>query len=230
MISVVIPSYNEEGNIEELVGEVVKVMDGRKYEIIVINDNSTDRTGQILDKLKKRFGMLEVVHRCGKRGVGFSLRQGFSRAKGDVIVTMDADLSHNPKDIPRLLDALVKNDADIVLGCRYCCGGGMEADFRRKIISGLFNLMARVFFRLEVKDITTGYRAHKKKVIEMLDLRAGQFDVHIEIPLKAIKKGYKVIEVPIIYRKRHSGKSKLDYKEAGPEYIKTFFRLLLARF
>jgi len=228
-ISVVIPAYNEETNLEKLIRETVPAMKGESFEIITVDDNSTDSSSKILDGLKKKYRMLKVIHRKTDRGVGFALREGFSKAGGAIIVTMDGDLSHNPEDIPRLTRALEEKKADIILGSRYMEGGGIETGTTRKIISSMFNAIVRIFFRTKIKDLTTGFRVHRKEVLEKLNLISEQFEIHIEIPLKAVKKGFKVVEEPIMYRKRFSGRSKLDYLKMGPRYIITFFRILLVQ-
>lgn len=219
-ISIVIPAHNEGGNLPTLIAEIDKVLSSlnKESEIIVMNDNSTDNTEETLIDLKNKYSTLQVIKRVKDQGVGNTLREGFTHAKGEVIITMDADLSHNPQDIPRLYKKLGEG-YDVVIGSRYVKGGGMESTLGRIIVSRGFAFFSNLL-GLRVHDATTGYRAQKKDVLNRLNLESKGFEIHVEIPMKTVKKGYKICEIPIKYRRRKEGKSKLRYIKEGPRYIK----------
>lgn len=230
MISIVIPAYNEEKNIEPLVKGIVKVLGEipEKYEILVVDDNSTDDTVKIIKRLSLRFPV-RVVSRKGEKGPGLTLRAGFRNAKGDVVITMDADLSHNPEDIPALYRKFRKG-FDLVVGSRYMPGGKIDSDGKRKLISASYNMLARILTGVRVKDVTTGYRIQKKTLLNAIDLRSKGFEIHAEIPVKAREKKFRIAEVPICYEKRVRGSSNLKYLKEFRGYAfvisKSFLRRL----
>jgi dolichol-phosphate mannosyltransferase len=219
-LSIVIPAHNEEDNLPTLIDEINKVMFSlnMKYEILLVDDNSTDNTEKILGDLRKKYDNLRSIHRKKNQGVGNSLKEGFREARGEIIITMDADFSHDPKDIPRLYKKL-KEGFDIVIGSRYIAGGTMESTMGRLMLSRGFAIFTN-FLGLRVHDATTGYRAQRKEVLDRLNLESTGFEIHVEIPMKAKKKGFTICEIPIKYSKRKEGKSKLRYIEEGPRYIK----------
>lgn len=224
-LSIVVPAHNEEENLAKLVGEIDSVLNGEDYELIVVNDNSTDDSRKVLDDLTDKYPRLKAIHRTPPQGVGHTLRTGFAVARGEIVVTMDADLSHDPADIPRLINKL-NEGYDIVLGSRYMEGGEIENTLARKIISKGFSVFTKIL-GLRVKDATTGFRAHKRRVLEALNLSSVGFEIHIEIPMKAGKKGYFVAEIPIIYHERYAGESKLNYAKEGPRYVKVAVKTAL---
>jgi len=224
-VSIVIPMHNEEKNIDWLLKEIINVLKkmGLKFEIIPVNDVSIDDTGKIINNWSRKYSFIKPIHRKGERGVGRALKSGFKKASGDVIVTMDGDFSHDPKEIPILLKKMENTNADLILGSRYIEQGEIHHKLSRKIISKGFNLFAKFLIGIDVNDLTTGFRAHKKKLLADLDLKSDGFDIHVEIPIKAFKKGYKIREVPIHYLRRKYGKSKLKYTKVWFSYIKHIF-------
>ncbi|MFH1788868.1 MAG: polyprenol monophosphomannose synthase [Candidatus Altiarchaeota archaeon] len=224
-LSIIVPAHNEEENLAKLMAEIRNTLGDDGYEVIIVNDNSTDGTKKVLEELAGKYPQLKPIHRTPPQGVGHTLRTGFAAASGDIIVTMDADLSHDPNDIPRLIEKL-NEGYDIVLGSRYMEGGEIENTLSRKIISKSFSVFTKIL-GLHVKDATTGFRAHKRLVLEALKLSSVGFEIHIEIPMKAGKKGYWVAEVPIIYHERYAGESKLNYAKEGPRYVKAAVKCAL---
>ncbi len=225
--SVVSPAHNESGNIVNLVRGVYKVMKGtnEKFEIIIVNDNSTDNTKEVLERLKTKIPQLKPVHRTKNKGVGNAIRDGLKNAKGWFIITLDGDLSHNPKEIPRFIKA-IKN-YDVVCGSRYVKAGKAEMEFSRTVISKTFNTLFRFLLGLPVKDFTSGFRIYKRKVIESIKLTSHGFGIYIEIPIKAYQNGFKFGEIPIHYYPREKGKSQLSYVKQGPEYLKVIIKSIL---
>lgn len=217
--------HNEEKNIDELLKEIINVFRkmNLKFEIIPVNDVSTDNTGKIIDNWSKKYSLIKPIHREGKRGVGRALKAGFRKASGDIIITMDGDMSHDPKEIQVLLKKMEDTNSDLVLGSRFIKQGEIDHKLSRKIVSKGFNLFVKFLTGINLNDLTTGFRAHKKKLLEDLDLKSNDFDIHVEIPIKAFKKGYKITEVPIHYLRRKYGKSKLKYTKVWFNYLKHIF-------
>ena len=224
--SVVVPAHNEAKNLERLVVGLRRELKKTKkpFEIIVVNDNSTDNTVEVLKKLKKRVKQLRAIHRTKDKGVGNTIRQGLNKVKGNFIITLDGDLSHNPKELPRFLKAIKK--CDMVCGSRYTKYGKADMNLSRLLISGLFNSIFRKIFGLPVKDFTSGYRIYKREVIDNTKYKSSGFGIYIEIPLKAHLLGYKLKEVPITYKRRSTGKSKLSYLKQGPDYLRVVFDII----
>lgn len=224
--SVVIPAHNEARCLKKLVLKVRYMLSklNKRFEIIIVNDNSTDNSLSVLKGLKKIADELVIINREKKPGVGNAIREGLYKTKGKIIITMDGDLSHNPAEIPRLLKNLDKYD--VVCGSRYISGSKAYIEVSRKIISKTFNFIFRNLLSIPVKDFTSGFRAYKREVIEKINLKNENFGIYIEVPLKAHLAGFKLTEVPITYSKRESGHSNLNYFTQGPEYLKVIFEVL----
>lgn len=228
--SVVVPAHNEAGNLKRLISELKNVLSkaGKKFEIIIVNDNSTDGSLKVLDKLKKKVSELVILNRTANPGVGNAIREGLYKTRGAIIITMDGDLSHNPEEIPLLLEKLEGND--MVCGSRYITGGDADMPVSRKLISGAFNVIFRTLLGLKIRDFTSGFRVYKRKVIEKISLKSRKFGIYIEIPLKAHIAGFKLAESPIKYLKREIGQSNLNYFVQGPEYLRVIFEVLKIKF
>jgi len=229
-ISIVIPTYNERKNIPILIKKILNL--GLNTKIIVVDDNSPDGTGEIADRLAKKYkNKIFVIHRKGKLGLGTAYIAGFKYAikqGSDLIFSMDGDLSHNPKYIPDFLKK-INQSYDIVLGSRYIKGGDFSLNIKRKIISKSANLFAKWMLGMDVNDLTTGYRCYKRKVLESINLdsiKSGGYSFLEEILFFCKKKGFKMAETPIIFTLRKGGKSKLARKEI----IKFFFTIFRLKF
>lgn len=230
MLSIVVPAYNEEENIPVLIERIEKVFRSNKIkgEIVIVNDNSTDKTSKVANRCAKSYGNVVVVDRTdGLRGPGRALREGFRHANGSVVITMDADLSHEPEEIPNFLQAL--KQADVISGSRYMKGGSGELDPLRNFISRGYSLFAKLLLGLNMADISTGYRAIRKNVLEKLDLQSTGFEIHAEIPAKACLNNFRIKEIPIHYAKRRKGKTKLKYLKEGKRYFKVIIKAFLQK-
>ncbi len=217
--SVVVPAHNEAKNLPKLLEKAVAVLKNLgKFEIIVVNDNSTDNSWNVLQNLKHEIKQLQVINRTSKPGVGYTIKEGLYKARGSVIITMDGDLSHDPKEIPNFLKLL--NTYDMVCGSRYIKGGRANMTKSRILISSLFNIIFRSLIGVPVRDFTSGYRVYKAEIIKKIKLVSKKFGIFIEIPIKAHLAGFKLTEIPITYHKREFGKSNLNYFRQGPEYLK----------
>lgn len=223
VISVVIPAYNEEKTLGNVIEETISVMDSMQtpYELIIVDDGSTDNTRKIAANYKA------IVLSNGKnQGKGHALRKGFQHASGDIIVTIDADGSHKPKEIPELIQPLF-NGTDVVAGSRFL---GYSKDFTPRINqvgNFLLNATITVFTGKQLTDSQTGFRAFKRRFLEEIGLRSIGYEIETEITVKSLKNGFKVQERPITCERRKSDASKL---RIIPDGARIFTTILKARF
>ncbi|MEK6873865.1 MAG: glycosyltransferase family 2 protein [Nanoarchaeota archaeon] len=202
-LSIVIPVYNEEKTLREIVKKVqaVKIPNITK-EIIIVNDYSKDNSFEIITKLAKKYKNIKYYNHKENKGKGAALRTGFSHISGDYIIIQDADLEYNPEDFKRLLIPIRNGEADVVYGSRMLGKiGGFQ--ITSHYYGNLFlSLVTRVLYGNKITDMETCYKMMKREVIKSLKLRANSFDIEPEITAKIIKKGYKIIEIPINYKSR----------------------------
>jgi dolichol-phosphate mannosyltransferase len=209
----VLPTYDEAENLESLVASARPRLPAGS-RILVVDDSSPDGTGDIADRLAADDDDLEVLHRPGKEGLGPAYVAGFRRALAGgarLVVQMDADLSHDPADIPTLLAAA--DDADLVIGSRYVNGGSV-ADWGplRRTISRGGSAYARGVLGVEIRDLTGGFKAIRREVLEAIELGSISslgYAFQVEITYRAIRAGFRVVEVPITFRDRRVGQSKM---------------------
>jgi dolichol-phosphate mannosyltransferase len=213
---VVVPTYNERDNIDPFLHAVRAA--APDADILVVDDNSPDGTGQMADELASELGQIKVLHRPGKAGLGSAYRHGFTVAidEGyDVIVSMDVDFSHDPAIIPALIGAIV-NGADAVVGSRYVHGGGtIDWPFRRQMLSKWGNRYAGLLLGVRVRDITSGFRAYRAAALREIDpasTTAEGYAFLTEMMRRLANHGDRILEVPIIFRDRERGTSKMSGK------------------
>ncbi len=214
-ITTVIPTYNEADNVQSMV-ETLLSLNLPTLNILIVDDNSPDGTGQIADRLVERHpDRVHVRHRSGKKGLGCSYVEGFQWALdhgADVIVQMDCDFSHAPNDVPRLVSHIPAYD--VVVGSRYVEGGEIDEDWEigRVLLSWWANLYSRVALRLRVRDITAGFKAWRREALEGINLdriHAQGYVFQIEMAFVAKRLGYRVLEIPIYFQDRRIGQSKM---------------------
>jgi dolichol-phosphate mannosyltransferase len=212
-VVVVIPTYNEAATIESVVRRLLAAVP--EAHALVVDDGSPDGTGELADRLAAADHRVQVLHRSVKAGLGAAYIAGFRQALADgfdAVVEMDADGSHAPEELPRLLAAL--RDADMVVGSRYVTGGEVRNWPRsRQFISRGGNLYARLLLRFPVRDATGGYRAYRRVVLETLKLDevASQgYCFQIDLAWKTWREGFRVVEVPITFTERQHGQSKMS--------------------
>ncbi len=212
-VLVIIPTYNERDNIELIIGRVHAAVPAA--DVLVVDDGSPDGTGKVADALAEDDDRVHVLHRTAKAGLGAAYIAGFDwglDAGYGVLVEMDADGSHAPEQLPRLLDALER--ADLVLGSRWVPGGTVVNWSRhREVLSRGANLYTRLALGLELRDATGGYRAYRSEVLEAIDYAAVASEGYcfqIDLAWRALRAGYRVIEVPITFAERERGKSKMS--------------------
>ncbi|MEM2135602.1 MAG: glycosyltransferase family 2 protein [Candidatus Freyarchaeota archaeon] len=207
-ITVLIPCYNEENNILEVIDLVKKVDLGYPKEIIVIDDGSEDSS---VDKIKTQTGIKLLQHKKNL-GKGKAIQTGLSHATGDIIVIQDADLEYFPNDIPRLLEPLIKGQADAVYGSRFL-GVADGMSFSHNFGNRLLSWVTRLLFKNSITDIMTGYKVFFKKALDGISLQCKGFELEPEITVKLLKKGKRIVEVPISYSYRRKGKAKIGWKD-----------------
>jgi len=210
---VVLPTYNERDNLEPIVRQVLENLP--RATVWVVDDNSPDGTGVIADRLAHEDERVRVIHRDGKLGLGTAYVAAYQEALAadvDFLLQMDADFSHDPSYLPRLLDAL--HDADLVIGSRYIPGGGTRHwSWARRAISRGGNRVARIGLGLKTQDATGGFRAFRRSTIERLnydELRLRGYGFQIEVVFQVEQGGLRIAEVPIIFVERASGRSKMS--------------------
>ena len=215
---VIIPTYNEKENAERIVSEVLRV--DERIDVLVVDDNSPDGTGAIADRLAAESdGRAEIIHRAGKLGLGTAYIAGFERALAggaDLVCTMDADFSHNPRYVPAMVDK-ADQGYDLVIGSRYVPGGGSRGcTLPRILLSWGANAFARIMLGLRAHDTTAGFRCYRREVLAGMDLdeiRASGYSFLIEMLYRVQRRGWQVGEVPIIFENRQLGTSKISKNE-----------------
>ena len=211
---IVTPTYNELDNLEALVTGVFEVLP--EVDILVVDDGSPDGTGELADEIAARDTRVEVMHRTGKLGLGTAYLAGFAWGleRGyEYIFEMDADLSHDPRCLPSFLEAL-GGGADLVIGSRNVPGGDVEGwgPFRNLLSKG-GSLYSRTILGLDIRDLTSGYKAFRRTVLESINLdevRSEGYSFQIELTYRAVLKGFRVAEVPIVFVDRRVGQSKMS--------------------
>ncbi|HET7454063.1 MAG TPA: polyprenol monophosphomannose synthase [Solirubrobacterales bacterium] len=209
----VLPTYEEAGNIERIVRRALESMP-EASRVLVVDDNSPDGTGEIAERLTAELPV-EVLHRAGKEGLASAYIAGFRHALGrgaELVLQMDSDFSHDPADLRRLIEASER--ADLVLGSRYVAGGGVrDWSLVRQAISRGGSAYARTILGIEVKDLTGGFKCFHREVLEAIDLDAitsQGYAFQVEMTYRALQKGFRVLEIPIVFRDRQVGNSKMS--------------------
>jgi dolichol-phosphate mannosyltransferase len=217
----ILPTFNEAENIEPLVRAVLPQLEAARvpHTVLIVDDSSPDGTGEIADRLAAELEPVRVLHRPHKEGLGRAYLSGFGVAideGADLVLEMDSDFSHDPADLPRLIEAT--QEADLVLGSRYVEGGGVEHwGLVRRALSRGGSWYARAVLRVPVRDLTGGFKCFRREVLETIalnDVHADGYGFQIELTYRAIQAGFRVIEVPIKFRERRLGSSKMTARIA----------------
>lgn len=230
-VSVIIPTFNERGTIKELIRRIF-VLNIPGLEVIVVDDSSSDGTLDIVRNLKKRYPITLVV-RPTKLGLGSALHDGLALARGrgaSAAITMDADLSHDPSQIPSMLERISAGQ-DVIVGSRRIAGGKIVGwgPVRHTMSHGAM-AVARFILRIKARDVTSGFRAYRRRVLERVDLTrlaSTGYAFQEEILFRAQRAGFKIEEIPIVFNDRKQGKSKLGIRDIL-EFFATVIRLRLA--
>ncbi len=210
---VIVPTYNERENIGRLIDQVLGV--GAVFELLVVDDNSPDGTGKLVDELAAANPRVHVLHRAGKLGLGSAYREGFRWALEQgygLVFEMDADFSHDPRFLPDFLK--MAREADLVIGSRYVSGiNVVNWPMRRLLLSYGASFYTRLITGMRIKDPTGGFKCFRREVLQALDLDRIQSDGYsfqIEVNFKVWRKGFRIREIPIVFVDRHSGSSKMN--------------------
>jgi dolichol-phosphate mannosyltransferase len=222
----ILPTFDEAENVERIVRAACSVLaeacgeDG--YRVLVVDDSSPDGTGEIADRLALEIEAVSVLHRPVREGLGPAYLAGFAHAlerDAAYVFEMDADFSHDPADLPRLLAAVRDRGADLALGSRYVAGGGVtDWGTVRRLVSRGGSLYAALVLRLRLRDLTGGFKCFRAEVLRSIGLesiRSKGYAFQVELTYRAMRRGFRVVEVPIVFRDRQLGRSKMSWRIAG---------------
>lgn len=231
-LSIVIPACNEEETLEKVVKEIKEVLQRENIcnEIIIIDDNSTDQTGNIADRLSYGNHDIQVIYRKSLPGFGRAIREGLEKISGDVVVIVMGDASDDPRDILRYYYK-IKEGYDCVFGSRFIRGGVVKNyPLLKLLFNRLGNNLIRMLFLIRENDITNAFKAYRREVIEQVKpLVSNHFNLCVEIPLKAINRGFSRVQIPINWYGRQSGISKLSLREVQRKYLFSIFYVWLEK-
>ncbi len=226
----VLPTYNEADNLEPIVAAIQARLPAER-RILIVDDNSPDGSGRIADRIAAEHEDVGVLHRPRKQGLGPAYLAGFGEALAggaELVVQMDADFSHDPADLPRMLEAA--ESAELVLGSRYLPGGGIE-DWgpTRRLISRSGSVYARTVLGVGIRDLTGGFKVFRREVLESIELEtvpSRGYAFQVETTFRALRAGFRVVEVPILFRDRRVGQSKMT----GRIVLEAALRVPMMRF
>lgn len=222
-LSVVIPAYNEEGSIAETLDTLYAclVQHHIEHEILVTNDNSKDNTEAVLKSLQQSIPTLVYYTNAGPNGFGYAVRYGLERFSGDCVAVMMADLSDSPEDLVRFYNTMKDGGYDCVFGSRWVKGGVVyDYPLLKKVMNRVFNTIVRTIFRLKYNDCTNAFKLYRREtVLGIKPFLSPHFNLTLELPLKAIVRGYSYTVLPNSWRNRKAGESKLKIKEMGSRYF-----------
>jgi len=230
-ILVVIGTYNERENIESLVQAILSLRMSEEPDILIVDDNSPDGTGEIADALSRKSPRVHVLHGPRKRGLGKACIEAFEwalRNNYEIIITMDADFSHDPRYLPEMVER--SKECDLVIGSRYVRGGGVrDWPWYRKLMSRGGSIYARTVTGMSVSDATGGFNCYRRSVLEsigMRNIRSEGYAFQIEMKCRVWKRSFRICELPIVFPDRTRGKSKMSKKI----FAEAFFRCIQLRF
>jgi dolichol-phosphate mannosyltransferase len=226
----ILPTYDEAENVEAIVRAVLPVLERSRadgHRVLIVDDSSPDGTGAIADRLARELpGQVEVLHRGAPQGLGPAYLAGFAHALAHgagLVLEMDADFSHDPNDVERLIAAVVDGGADVALGSRYVRGGGVtDWGMARRLVSRGGCLYAQAVLGLHVRDLTGGFKCFRREVLEAIDLptvRSKGYAFQVELTYRATRQGFTVVEVPITFRDRELGRSKMSWRIASEAFF-----------
>lgn len=233
MLSVVIPARNEEGSVCPTVEHLhdVLVSNGIRHEIIVVDDGSTDRTWELLQERSRMMTELRPVRHAGPHGFGRAVVFGFDHMAGDAVIIMMADESEDCRDVVRYWRELAKGH-DCVFGSRFIKGGRVvDYPLLKLVLNRVANTFIRILFGIRLNDTTNAFKAYRREVIEACrPFLSAQFDLTVELPLKAIVRGFSWTMVPATWRNRTSGTAKFRIKEMGSHYLFVCFHIWIEKY
>ena len=225
-LNIIVPAYNEEFNISETIRTIHEIQTriNLPHKLIVVNDNSTDRTGEVVQDLQNRYPNLVLINRRGNHGLGRCLNRAYEELEGGVIVAVMADLADDVSDIPKMLEK-IKEGSDLVSASRYIPSGSGEHEDRGKhFLSRLLGKALQVLIGLPTNDATNAYKMYRATILHTIGiLKSDNYTTGLELTVKAYLKGFKIAEVPTIWKDRSRGKTHFKLFTGAPEYIRWFF-------
>lgn len=225
-VSVILPTYNEKGNIIRLIQEIKKALKQTSHEIIIVDDNSPDKTAEEVINRYKNNNSVKIFVRKKARGLATAIRYGIEKARGDIVVVMDTDFQHDPALIPRMVTLC--QYYDLVIGSRFVRGGGMQEGYRY-YYSYLFNLLIRLALRMQIQDNLSGFFVMQRNKLNKLNLDKifqGYGDYFIRLLHASGRAKYSILEIPVFYHIRPYGQSKSSFVSMIINYTKTVISLL----
>jgi len=233
-LSIVIPAYNESESITGTIKAIEEtlIQHNIEHETFVVNDNSTDNTIKVLDELCEKYPSLKYETNIGPNGFGYAVRYGLERFSGDCVAVMMADLSDSPDDLLGFYNKMIEDNVDCVFGDRWCQNGTViDYPWQKKIINRIANRIIRMVINITYNDTTNAFKLYKKTTIEGIKpFLSPHFNLTIELPLKAIIRGYSFAIVPNSWTNRVYGKSKLNIREMGSRYFFILMYCLIEKY
>ncbi|HLF23034.1 MAG TPA: flippase-like domain-containing protein, partial [Burkholderiales bacterium] len=234
-MSVVVPAHNEEDNLPRVLDSLVPTLQAdaatADYEIVVVNDNSRDKTGEIADRYARENVRIRIVHRTETPGFGNAVRAGLLAAAGDAVVPFMGDLSDDPADIPRMRRRLDEG-FDVVYGSRFVSGGDTEGYPRGKMFANrAFNNVVRLLFGIKFRDFSNAFKMYRREVIDAIGpatLESNHFDLTVELPLRAHILGFRATEIPVVWHGRDKGEAKFNVRRMGWRYGRRLGKLFVS--
>jgi len=235
MISVILPAYNEENVIEDVIDETVKALNEitDSWEIIVVDDGSKDLTFAIANEFARNDGRIRALSYGKNMGKGFALKYGFEHSRGNLIVFMDADLDLHPRQIKKFIEIMESARADVVVGSKRHPESKVNYPLKRRILSDVYFLMVKILFNLNVKDTQVGLKLFKRKVLRdvMPRILVKRYAFDVEVLANAVRRGYKVVEAPVELNFKHG--SNINWKEIWRMFVDTLaiaYRMHIRRY
>ena len=228
-ISIIIPAHNEEDNITGIINRIKNTLD-IPYELVVVNDHSTDRTAELVRKLTKEYDNIRLIENKLDGGFANALKTGFNNATREVVIPVMADLCDDLSTVKKMLEK-INEGYDVVCGSRYIEGGARLGGSKLK---GFFSCFAgrslRYLLQLPTSDIANAFKMYRKGVIDKIDIKAKSFEISMEIPLKAYYLGFKITEVPTLWKARTSGRSNFRMIRLLPNYLNLYIWAIFKKF
>lgn len=222
MISIIIPAHNEEENISDVIEKIESSLN-LSYELVVVNDHSIDKTTQVLENLSKRYTNMRFVENKLEKGFANAIRTGFLEARGDFVVLVMADLCDDLKSIEQMYDKMISG-YDVICASRYVKNGArLGGSGLKAFLSGFAGRSIYYLLGIPTHDIANAFKMYRKKVLDAIKIESKGFEISMELPLKAYFLGFKVSEVPTIWRERTKGKSSFKIFKLLPKYLKLYF-------
>ncbi|MCU0652502.1 MAG: glycosyltransferase [Candidatus Omnitrophica bacterium] len=227
-LSIIVPAHNEEENISDAVNRIESSIP-LPFELVIVNDHSADKTQELINNLARQYQNISSVENKRDKGFANAVKAGFESASGDALVLVMADLCDDLPTITKMFKIL-DDGYDVVCGCRYIKGGGRLGGSRLKgMLSSFAGWSLYYFLGVPTHDIANAFKMYRKEVIKNIDIKAEGFEISMEIPLKAYYSGFKITEVPTIWRERTKGKSSFRILKLLPNYLKLYIWAIYRR-